>query len=461
MATITQGTNASFAMPVGNYFTLTTLPNVEGYYTIVPQNSNDGKNVTQSQASFGPPQVAGKQIGPFPVPVTATIYAVKGSVDYVQATVTSGSSDLTALAVAPSATPYTITKATHGNKKVMIAQTVALLEVIVDETGWVDGDRLRIVCANKLGYGFTLRSSSYAKLGQVENRLMRGYGSWIEYAWSGTTNRFEHIAASFVVSGALAGDLSTGAWFGDNVTSSAHYQGPNMDAYFGNGRFLLQANNGGSTYFNSPSLIYNQLSTTVYRIKPGGYPSYGISSQSYMGLDLNYYEGGVGSLLRLMQTSTHSNAGNAQSIAPGIGANGLGERNWLVMAGPGGTIIASPTGSTYNGEYGRVTTSGNLVWARAMGSASEQIDAGTGTHTVTINDGVQDIILNGSGTVTLTMPTISTEEISRDVRVSLTAAYTAINITGTTSNIGTLPLTAGSFFTLRWSPSLAAWHRVG
>lgn len=91
MATIAQGSSASVDLTVGSYFTLTTQPNVEGYYTIAPQNSNDGQNVTQSRAAFGPPQVAGKQIGPFQVPVTATIYAVKGSVDYV-ATSTSGSS---------------------------------------------------------------------------------------------------------------------------------------------------------------------------------------------------------------------------------------------------------------------------------------------------------------------------------------------------------------------------------
>lgn len=374
---------------------------------------------------------------------------------------TGGSSALTDLAVAPSASPYSITKATHAGKRVLIAPTIGLIEVIIDETGWADGDKLQIVNASKTGARFSLRSSSYQKAGQVESRTMWGYGTFIEYVWSASAARFEHVRASFAVTGKLAADMSTAAWIGDNTTASLYYSGPNMDAYFGNGTFLIQANNGGSTYFNSPSNIYNRLATTVFRTKPGGYPSYGISSNSYMGLELSYYEGGVGSLIRFAQTSAHSNSSNAQAIAPGIGANGLGERNWLVMAGPGGTIFASPTGSSYNGEYGRITTYGNMVWARAVGSASEQQDVGTGTHSMTVNEGISNVLLSGSGTLTLTMPTISSEEVSRDVRVSLTAAYTAITIGGATATLGTIPLTAGSFFTLRWSPLLAAWHRVG
>jgi hypothetical protein len=381
---------------------------------------------------------------------------------------TPSASVLADVSVAPTASPYAITKALHAGKRVLLSPTLNI-EAVFDITGWSDGDTVQIV-NDTPSFSISLRSTSYAALGPVENRALRGVGSTVTYVWNAATSKFKVKNSSFPMTSSNLGDLTTAAWIGDGTAGNTgrpgqmYYSGANMDAYFGNGTFLIQANNGGSTYINSPDILNIRLASTVYRVKPGAgaYPAYGQSSSSYMGLELSYYEGGVGSLMRFMQTNAHSVAANAQSIAPSIGANGLGERNWFVMAGPGGTIFSSPSGSGFNGEYGRITTNGNKVWARAVGYSSEQQDIGAGTHSMNVNDGISQLILSGSGALTIALPTISGEEVSRDICVSLTTPYTSIATSGgATAALGALPLTAGSFFMLRWSPLLAAWHRKG
>ncbi len=106
-------------------------------------------------------------------------------------------------------------------------------------------------------------------------------------------------------------------------------------------------------------------------------------------------------------------------------------------------------------------TDGNFQLFRGYANKSEQRDTGTASFTVT--DNLSNVILAGSGTITVTLPAAPID--GQEVNIMLETAYTGITIaanSGQTIVAGaTMGVTAGSFAKYRYRTANTKWYRAG
>lgn len=370
-----------------------------------------------------------------------------------------------------------ITRANHLGKRVVITSTAGGSLARVMLGAWQEGDAFELVCGSDgLNRGVRLAPESgllgiYPALG-----TLNGKNTFVRLEYKG--GRFEIVDSSFQVYGGQDEYIKTGAWFGSDgqfgVSQWRHNSGPNMDWYEGNCFEWLQCNHGGPGYQNSPWEVKRFVQSTMARVKPAGAPSYGQQSISRIGVELTYYGEAPSSNIYYGQTNVHATLEFAQSLASNADALDAGEHNWVFCGSPGGTLFAGSAQAAYKGIYGGWTTNGNWTLRRGFGVASELIDTTNGAHNVDVPVGCSNVIQNGNGagTVAHFMPDMrdvgNLADRSVDVRFSIVQPRDLIQISGPQVNLGTLPNTAGSFFTLRWSPALVAndgnagaWHRIG
>lgn len=376
-----------------------------------------------------------------------------------------------------------ITRAAHAGKRVVIVSTAAGAKASVAIDPWQSGDVIEIQCGADGAAGEVALSAATGALEIYPvARALCGKNTFVRLEFK--AGRFEIVDSSFEVFGGQSGLRKTSAWFGGegilSASQSKYLAGPNMDWYQGNCLDYMQCNHGGPDYQSSPWVVKKYTQSTMGRAKPlngSGQPinSYGVYSLSLSGIELAYYNDNfVSSELYLGQTNLHASLGFVQSLAANADALDAGEHNWLFAGSPGGLLVCGGKQAAYKGIYGGWTTNGHLIARRSFGVASELIDTANGTHNADVPVGCSNFIQNGPGlgTVAHMMPDMRAADSlcdrSVDVRFSIVQPRDSIQIVGPQVALGTLPNTAGSFFTLRWSPTLlasdgntGAWHRIG
>jgi hypothetical protein len=103
---------------------------------------------------------------------------------------------------------------------------------------------------------------------------------------------------------------------------------------------------------------------------------------------------------------------------------------------------------------------GNFRTVKMVCDESEQRD--TGTASFTVADNTTNVLLAGSGTITVTFP--ATPVNGQELVISLETAYTAVTLAGNGKTIITgaaLGVSAGSFARYRYRAANTTWHRVG
>lgn len=340
-----------------------------------------------------------------------------------------------------------LTAALHANRTIY-ADSTAAITLTIQTGGWVDGDTVYVVAKN-----LTTGTISLADLlGAIKPNYqpqMNSSGQCLKVRFDSVTSKWQSMETPvFQASGAT----STVAVASGGAT--LHYS---MNGYsdikFQTSNIQIQAGNSG--YNGAPVDCRIFAQSTVTNARSAAQVTAGAQNYSHcrIGTETTYYEDSRRVSMYLHTTPIP----NVETIFPN--ATETGERNRFIVSGGQGLIIGSDSGNSYNGKWSQYDTWGNASFLRSWGNASRQKDTVT-TGTVTIGMGVTNLILAGSGTVTVALP--ATPYDGQIASLQIRTAYTGITVSGNGMSIGgsVVSPSAGGFASWRFDSTDSIWDRM-